>query len=774
MRVPRPTRWRLTYLRSRSIFIRLIVSYTGLILLVVVLVGAVSFASFWRGFKEEITGVHQRMRSFIVDTVGQYVFAKANSLYLDLALKQGLGSSADHASLLLGTPAERSVNILNAYRFLSQIAGYESDIVDSIDVYYRRSRIVVSSSAGVKFLDSTAKTWYDHRWIEEFESARTVKQWRRVAADGQIRLAMMASIRATGSDESASGIIAINLKEQKLYEYLRRFVTSEKEAMFIIDGNGDIVSHTDREQLFRPVKTEPYIRDILASPRTADDFIADIDGEKSIVFHSVLPETGWRLVSTIRVGDFYRRAFIIRTTILATCGAVVFLGILLAYLLSARLYHPLRAIADRLQKRFGVFVPSQGASNDEYKLIDGAIDAMSQELHRLENTIQANKPIIKANLIRGLFSRSITTEPELRNRLRLLDVRLEQERFVALIVRFGSTLSHDAVAAGAFEETVRFIESLSDARSRFLACEDGEEGVLALAAASPAGVEDLPRVIETIVAHLAGNLVLPAFVCRGDAVANPLEVHRSFAQARAALCYRYFKPTAKIMEGREFQQRDRCQQRIPDEILRRMATALPAGDAAQTKACLAQLVQCCESEAYAAAECHERLQDLVSLVGDYVRSHAVLVHRIGGDLRGRFAEVRDIAEYQTRMGQLLEEIAFHTTQSRKNRDLIEMVKAHVVQNLGLDLSLTSVAAKMAISPNYLSKMFKDETGEHFVEFVIEQRMHRARELLEGTTLSVEEVSRAVGYNTTTYFIKRFRERFGLTPKHFRSYARINA
>jgi len=71
-------------------------------------------------------------------------------------------------------------------------------------------------------------------------------------------------------------------------------------------------------------------------------------------------------------------------------------------------------------------------------------------------------------------------------------------------------------------------------------------------------------------------------------------------------------------------------------------------------------------------------------------------------------------------------------------------------------------------------MFKDETGEHFVEFVIEHRMRKARELLETTSLSIEHVSHTVGYNTTTYFIKRFRERYGMTPKHFRSFARISS
>ncbi|MNV75525.1 Arabinose operon regulatory protein [compost metagenome] len=80
-----------------------------------------------------------------------------------------------------------------------------------------------------------------------------------------------------------------------------------------------------------------------------------------------------------------------------------------------------------------------------------------------------------------------------------------------------------------------------------------------------------------------------------------------------------------------------------------------------------------------------------------------------------------------------------------------------------DLSLEAVSAQVFISPKYLSKLFKEELGVTYTDYVTSQRMERAKMLLESNNMTVEQIASTVGYGTAAYFIKKFREMYGCTP-----------
>jgi len=67
----------------------------------------------------------------------------------------------------------------------------------------------------------------------------------------------------------------------------------------------------------------------------------------------------------------------------------------------------------------------------------------------------------------------------------------------------------------------------------------------------------------------------------------------------------------------------------------------------------------------------------------------------------------------------------------------------------------------------LGRIFRDETGENFSDFVIRKRLEKAQELLGNPKLKIYEVADLVGYKQLTYFSRQFREAFGMTPGDFR-------
>ena len=75
---------------------------------------------------------------------------------------------------------------------------------------------------------------------------------------------------------------------------------------------------------------------------------------------------------------------------------------------------------------------------------------------------------------------------------------------------------------------------------------------------------------------------------------------------------------------------------------------------------------------------------------------------------------------------------------------------------------------MYLSPFYVSKIFKSETGDAPIQHLIKIRLEKAKELLEqGKALSVQEAAAMVGYDDAYHFSKLFKKRFGITPTQAR-------
>ena len=84
------------------------------------------------------------------------------------------------------------------------------------------------------------------------------------------------------------------------------------------------------------------------------------------------------------------------------------------------------------------------------------------------------------------------------------------------------------------------------------------------------------------------------------------------------------------------------------------------------------------------------------------------------------------------------------------------------------ISLHSVAREVNVSPNHLSTMFRQETGETFINYITRIRIDQAKALLKTTKMRTSDISYEVGYNDTHYFSYVFKKNVGLTPKEFRS------
>lgn len=108
----------------------------------------------------------------------------------------------------------------------------------------------------------------------------------------------------------------------------------------------------------------------------------------------------------------------------------------------------------------------------------------------------------------------------------------------------------------------------------------------------------------------------------------------------------------------------------------------------------------------------------------------------------------------------------------RTNDIIDNAKNYIDANFHKDISLDDISRQMNLSSYYFSKLFKEETGENFVEFLTKVRIDRARELLKTPDLSMKEICSEVGYSDPNYFSRIFKKVVGQTPTEYRESNRV--
>ena len=160
-----------------------------------------------------------------------------------------------------------------------------------------------------------------------------------------------------------------------------------------------------------------------------------------------------------------------------------------------------------------------------------------------------------------------------------------------------------------------------------------------------------------------------------------------------------------------------------------------------------------------------------------------LVTELGGDAHSIIPEADqptllfDISSSKDSFSQLATNILERVidfrdaSQDMRYASVIRKARQYINDNYASsEISLNTVAAEVALSPNHFSTIFSQETGETFIEYLTRTRIEKAKVLLSATSMRSADIALAVGYNEPHYFSYLFKKTVGMSSRDFRMQA----
>ena len=103
-----------------------------------------------------------------------------------------------------------------------------------------------------------------------------------------------------------------------------------------------------------------------------------------------------------------------------------------------------------------------------------------------------------------------------------------------------------------------------------------------------------------------------------------------------------------------------------------------------------------------------------------------------------------------------------------DNDAVVLAKKYIAKSYQKEICLDDVARYVDLSSAYFSRLFKQQTGENFIDYLIKIRMEKGKSLLAETNLKTYQIGERGGYNNSKYFCKLFKNYTGYTPTEYRT------
>ncbi|RAV09509.1 hypothetical protein DQG23_39435 [Paenibacillus contaminans] len=640
--------------------------------------------------------------------------------------------------------------------------------------FYDNSKQLVMTSDGIEY---EKEKFYDKGWDQFAESIQAYPSFMDLRSAKQIGGGSREVIPIVYTSPIAGNYMVVNLDAESIYKsFVSKLDNKSDSAFFVLSGTGKLMLYDDSNALNVKIGASDILQRLGTS--LPQSFERDYDGKRMLVSYLQSDFLGWTFVTAAALDDLYGSVSSVKGIVFLAAILLALTTVLLALITTRHIYNPIGSLMQFIKSKDQNFQNGANAAHGELHMIRSSLEEAYGDRESLQVRLKESMPANQEIFVRSLLRKHSYTREEIFERMQYFGFDFALDGIMLMVVSLNEAKA--AVYGGVEDENlnklrlVDRIEQLLPPERKRIVLELADGMFLVMLNCEPDEYKNSFMLAELMITHARQKLAISCTIGIGNYCKDIFELKRAFEEAHEALRCSTIVGTGEVIHIEDVRLEGTPLFVYPHDKEAALNKYIANGEAEEAKRVFADIVKDLAAQQgrvhYHQIE-HAFMQLLGSLVktanGLRVDMNKLLERK--NNLYSELLQLKGIPAMTEWLDDTVVRMAnrIGTAFKEKNNRHVEQITEMVEQEIGEPISLTFAADRLGLNPAYLSRIFKEKTGEAFSEYVTRVRMEHSKRLLVETEMKIKEIGDSVGYHKTNYFIKLFKDYTGMTPGEYR-------
>jgi AraC-like DNA-binding protein len=742
------------------------------------IIGIASYVAGRAHIEGEIARNHEALLRKTIDRMND------NFAQLELAATQWSLDSRLDAKLRDIKLTEEYTTTQGLYRFLGLMKG-AYPLIDRVDLYLDKEQpVIVSDIDGVVPIARQQDRMQFQKLLAHGRGVFWDDTLTKVNARG--RDPYLALVHKLPTIGQPYGALIFYLDKARLVQMVEEMSTDNNGASFLMGKDGHLIISRPSADAEHAALETAIRSQVLQSGQSNGTSLLQWKNQSYNVSYGEFTRLGaqWKYSTATSLTQLTAPVVIMSRIMLGIGLLGLLLAILLSWMASRQIYRPIGRLVSVVRAHTAQ-ASEPGPGRDELAFIESRWKHLTQESKELETRLELAYPSLRAaflmQLVQGHFYS--LSEAETRSRMAGFGWPSESQWFVLLLVQTSGFSKEGRRFYETEEQLVTFAaaniaQELVGTRSHQAEIINFQDLTVGILLSCPMDQtkqqvkEELYWLADDLVRTISSLLKMQTAACIGHVTSQVREIPQQLPYLRNAIRYRDLKEDCQVLDLEDMlPTAHHAKISYPFELEKELVQVIRMGQSEQAmrhiESFIEELVREAGSEKHLQEGC---LQVLGSILHTMLET-GFPPHDVFGaqNLYGQLQQLRE-PEQMVRFFQqkVLEPYIrkLNEHQDLHMKQLVEQVTDRIKQRYASDISLEECADAFGVTPYVLSKAFKQIHGMNYIDYLIRLRMNKAKELLNETSLKINEIAEQVGYQPS-YFIRLFKKFEDMTPGQYR-------
>lgn len=761
-------------------FIKMLISY---ILIIVVTILSISVILYFNFSKATIEDIQKNTREKLSQNINQLELIKNQVVSLGFQLL----NDSNVTVALYSIESDDVNNYLTSMKLMQAVN--VNPMISSIYVYDDKNKKFLSS-LGLENYNTQEEQMKKiiHNYSNKKDKLKfitsTFTNKTRIGEDYKENIISMVfgDYLDADSDDYSKSMVIINLKADYIQKIFTKQYNSKDSDIILIDKDGKVISDSSFMYFSKNISNVDYIASILNSNKQSGFFTKKDSEGKYLVSYESLDSSPYIFINKINYSVLLAKNHTLATNITIICGAILIIGTIISILTSINVYLPFHKLTQSVRWKVtnDEEVKMNKNSYNDIEYLSNIFSNMIDKTNKLESSIVENSGFMKTMFLKDLLENNIKSSMNLYEKINELKLNIRTDNISVILFSIDEYSRFLKSEVKPFKkELVSEIESIinkvmtTDTNIPYELVYSGH-GLITLIANNE-NEDEFNEIIKNRI-MLIQEFVINTFSVTvtgviGLTVENIEETYKAYENSLSILKYRFVYGYKSILVNNIIESKIDRKMTSIEKNKKKIIESIKECDADKLEANINnafELIANCQYDFI-------RLT-INQLVLDTISGVASLNTSLNNDVN--FDNIyNNINDIDTMEGMKKWFISYCKSiiakllsrRDSKQSDMIKMVSSYIESNYYKpEISTEFVSDIVNLTPGYLGKIFSEYFGKSINEYITELRIKKAKELLEDSALTVNDIAAKVGYSNQSYFTSIFKKNLGITPNNYRT------